>query len=170
MDVLAIEAGARKPRSACRNLFGRPSDGTENIRLLQQLNEQVMETSKQRWNFDFRKCVPLDGRYEWRRPAEEFNDRRTTSSLTSAAVQTEPVATNTTTMSHPVVTSSSTNFRRKRQATITGKLMMSRCFVALSLATSEWHYSNCYAYVFDYVVSDARSSCALRSFYRRGAI
>lgn len=115
MDVLLSEASARKPRSACRNLFGTPSDATENIRLLQQLNEQVMETCSQRWNFDFRKCVPLDGRYEWRRQAEDFNDRRT--SNVDCSAQTEPVASTTTT-SHPVVTSS-TNFRRKRQATIT---------------------------------------------------
>ncbi|XP_063164393.1 cyclin-dependent kinase inhibitor 1B [Candoia aspera] len=56
-------ADAPKP-SACRSLFG-PVDHQELAREWRQQSRQLEEASRRRWNFDFRRGQPLEGRFEW---------------------------------------------------------------------------------------------------------
>ncbi|XP_034296275.1 cyclin-dependent kinase inhibitor 1B [Pantherophis guttatus] len=56
-------ADAPKP-SACRCLFG-PVDRQELAREWQDQSRHLEETSRRRWNFDFRRGQPLEGRFEW---------------------------------------------------------------------------------------------------------
>uniref|UniRef100_A0A0B8RY67 Cyclin-dependent kinase inhibitor 1B n=1 Tax=Philothamnus irregularis TaxID=1899461 RepID=A0A0B8RY67_9SAUR len=56
-------ADAPKP-SACRCLFG-PVDRQELAREWQDQSRHLEEVSRRRWNFDFRRGQPLEGRFEW---------------------------------------------------------------------------------------------------------
>ncbi|XP_026535059.1 cyclin-dependent kinase inhibitor 1B [Notechis scutatus] len=56
-------ADAPKP-SACRCLFG-PVDRQELVREWQEQSRHLEEASRRRWNFDFRRGQPLEGRFEW---------------------------------------------------------------------------------------------------------
>ncbi|KAL8194499.1 UNVERIFIED_CONTAM: hypothetical protein K2H54_022904 [Gekko kuhli] len=58
------QADHPKP-SACRSLFG-PVDHDELARELQRHRRDLAEASRRKWNFDFQRHQPLDGRYEWR--------------------------------------------------------------------------------------------------------
>lgn len=60
----ARQADYPKP-SACRSLFG-PVDHDELARELQRHRRDLAEASRRKWNFDFQRHQPLDGRYEWR--------------------------------------------------------------------------------------------------------
>ncbi|KAJ7329419.1 hypothetical protein JRQ81_015593 [Phrynocephalus forsythii] len=59
----ARQADYPKP-SACRNLFG-PVDHEELARELQKHSRDLEEASRRKWNFDFHRYQPLEGRYEW---------------------------------------------------------------------------------------------------------
>ncbi|KAM6436674.1 cyclin-dependent kinase inhibitor 1B [Liasis olivaceus] len=56
-------ADAPKP-SACRSLFG-PVDHQELAREWRAQSRHLEEASRRRWNFDFRRGQPLEGRFEW---------------------------------------------------------------------------------------------------------
>ncbi|XP_038610686.1 cyclin-dependent kinase inhibitor 1B [Tachyglossus aculeatus] len=64
MEAPQPERDHPKP-SACRNLFG-PVDHAELARDLRRHCRDLAEACRRRWNFDFRRHRPLDGRYEWR--------------------------------------------------------------------------------------------------------
>ncbi|XP_070611340.1 cyclin-dependent kinase inhibitor 1B [Erythrolamprus reginae] len=55
--------GGPKP-SVCRCLFG-PVDRGELAREWQEQSRHLEEASRRRWNFDFRRGRPLEGRFEW---------------------------------------------------------------------------------------------------------
>ncbi|XP_020641449.1 cyclin-dependent kinase inhibitor 1B [Pogona vitticeps] len=65
----ARQADYPKP-SACRNLFG-PVDHEELARELQKHSRDLEEASRRKWNFDFHRHQPLEGRYEWQAVAKE---------------------------------------------------------------------------------------------------
>ncbi|XP_066488361.1 cyclin-dependent kinase inhibitor 1B [Tiliqua scincoides] len=50
--------------SACRSLFG-PVDHDALARELRRHRRQLEEAGRRRWNFDFQRHRPLQGRYEW---------------------------------------------------------------------------------------------------------
>lgn len=56
---------SRKPK-ACRNLFGRP-DKEELDRLLRAELQSCKNADCNKYNFDFDRDTPLDGKYEWDR-------------------------------------------------------------------------------------------------------
>ncbi|XP_032077390.1 cyclin-dependent kinase inhibitor 1B [Thamnophis elegans] len=56
-------ADGPKP-SACRCLFG-PVDRQELAREWQEQSRHLEEAGRRRWNFDFRREHPLEGRFEW---------------------------------------------------------------------------------------------------------
>ncbi|XP_077166214.1 cyclin-dependent kinase inhibitor 1B [Paroedura picta] len=65
----ARQADYPKP-SACRSLFG-PVDHDELARELQRHRRDLADASRRKWNFDFQRHQPLDGRYEWRAVAQD---------------------------------------------------------------------------------------------------
>ncbi|XP_054856725.1 cyclin-dependent kinase inhibitor 1B [Eublepharis macularius] len=65
----ARQADYPKP-SACRNLFG-PVDHDELARELERQHRDLAEASRRKWNFDFQRHQPLDGRYEWQAVAHD---------------------------------------------------------------------------------------------------
>ncbi|XP_060110281.1 cyclin-dependent kinase inhibitor 1B [Heteronotia binoei] len=58
------QADYPKP-SACRSLFG-PVDHEQLARELRRHSRHLADASRAKWNFDFQRHRPLDGRYEWR--------------------------------------------------------------------------------------------------------
>jgi hypothetical protein len=72
----AMDTTPAVKRSVCRRLFDAPtpSEAEENSIALNKLQEQLADFYKQRWNFDFATDSPIDGRFDWRLPDEEFVD------------------------------------------------------------------------------------------------
>uniref|UniRef100_A0A670HNI6 Cyclin-dependent kinase inhibitor 1B n=1 Tax=Podarcis muralis TaxID=64176 RepID=A0A670HNI6_PODMU len=65
----ARQADYPKP-SACRSLFG-PVDHEQLARELEKQSRALEEAGRSKWNFDFGRCQPLQGRYEWQAVAKD---------------------------------------------------------------------------------------------------
>ncbi|XP_033004126.1 cyclin-dependent kinase inhibitor 1B isoform X2 [Lacerta agilis] len=65
----ARQADYPKP-SACRSLFG-PVDHDKLARELEKHNRELEEAGRSKWNFDFQRYQPLEGRYEWQAVAKD---------------------------------------------------------------------------------------------------
>lgn len=56
----------------CRSLFG-PVDHDESKRFLQEELSRITQQDSKRWNFDFQKDKPLEGRFAWETVDEEVH-------------------------------------------------------------------------------------------------
>jgi len=66
VDVSHMSTGIRPSKKACRSLFG-PVDHDELRETLRKEREALEEADTTRWNFNFGKEIPLDGRWQWER-------------------------------------------------------------------------------------------------------
>lgn len=63
--VVAAAAAAAVPVGRC--LFP-PVDRRQNRKDLRRLLQKIEDAQTLRWNFDFKECRPLEGRFEWKKP------------------------------------------------------------------------------------------------------